>query len=142
MVRYDIEKMLINDEIAVADLPRIWNEKMESYLGVKPTCMKDGVLQDIHWSDGSFGYFPTYALGSANSAQIYHAMKKEVAIDTDIENGDFTNIEAFLQKNVWLHGSSKLPADVIVDTTGEKFDSTYYTNYLISKYSELFDIQK
>ena len=74
MVRYDIEKKLISGDIEVEDLPQLWNDTYEAYLGIRPTTDTEGVLQDIHWSYGSFGYFPTYALGSAYGAQIYDAM--------------------------------------------------------------------
>ncbi len=76
MLRYEIERMLISGELSVKDLPKVWNEKMVEYLGIEPKNASEGVLQDVHWSAGLFGYFPTYALGSAYSAQFYYAMKK------------------------------------------------------------------
>lgn len=138
MVRYDLEKALINGEIEVEDLPTMWNQKMKEYLGVEPANDLEGVLQDIHWTDGSFGYFPTYALGSAYSAQFYNTLAENVDVEAALAAGDMTEIEGFLRENIHRHGSAKMPNDIIMDTTGEKFDSTYYTNYLKNKYSDLF----
>lgn len=138
MVRYDLEKQLFNDEITVEQLPELWNQKMEAYLGITPATLAEGVLQDIHWSQGSFGYFPTYALGSAYSAQFYHTLEKHVDINTDLLAGDLTNITAFLAENIHQYGKSKTPKEIIFDTTGESFDSTHYTSYLIDKYKKMF----
>mgnify|MGYP000081468031 CR=1 FL=1 len=81
LVRYEIEKMLIEEDLEVEKLPQIWNDKYEEYLGVRPSTDREGVLQDIHWSQGSIGYFPSYALGNAFGAQIYHQMKKELPVE-------------------------------------------------------------
>lgn len=138
MVRYDLEKALFNDEITVDDLPEAWSDKMEAYLGVRPTTLSEGVLQDIHWSQGSFGYFPTYALGSAYAAQLYDTMKKTIDIETCLLKGDIGQITNFLKHHIHQYGASKTALELLEQTTGSKFDSQYYVQYLISKYTKLF----
>ncbi|MGL5043137.1 MAG: carboxypeptidase M32 [Culicoidibacterales bacterium] len=139
MVRYDLEKMIFNDEITVEQLPEAWNQKMVEYLGITPQTLGEGMLQDIHWSQGLFGYFPTYALGSAYSAQFYQTMLKSVDVDFCLLEGDLTPITAFLAENIHQYGKAKTPKELIRDTTGEAFNSKYYTEYLINKYTAIFN---
>ncbi|MFA7076540.1 MAG: carboxypeptidase M32, partial [Candidatus Izemoplasmatales bacterium] len=138
MLRYDIERMLINNEITVDDLPRIWNEKMEEYLGIKPTNDSDGVLQDVHWSGGMIGYFPTYALGSAYAAQIYNTMKKEINILELVKENNIAKINEWLKEKLHRYGSSKTPKELLLMITNEEFNPKYYINYLKEKYTELY----
>ena len=100
LVRYEIEKMLIEEDLEVEKLPQIWNDKYEEYLGVRPSTDREGVLQDIHWSQGSIGYFPSYALGNAFGAQIYHQMKKELPVEKLLEAGNLGEIREYLRKNI------------------------------------------
>jgi len=139
MVRYDIERMLFSEEISVDELPSIWNDLMEKYLGVRPNNDSEGVLQDVHWSDGMFGYFPTYALGSAYSAQIYHAMKKDLDVDDCIKNHSLTKINLWLKEKIHQYGSSKTPKELMMMVTSEPFNPKYYIEYLIEKYSKIYN---
>ena len=138
MVRYDIERMLINDEITVDELPSVWNDKMEEYLGIRPENDSEGVLQDVHWSDGMIGYFPTYALGTAYSAQIYHAMRKELILPKLIKENQIDKINEWLKEKLHKYGSSKTPKELLVMITGEEFNPKYYIEYLKDKYSKIF----
>ncbi|MCF7924361.1 MAG: carboxypeptidase M32 [Candidatus Izimaplasma sp.] len=139
MIRYDIERMLFSNEIEVKDLPKVWNDKMEEYLGVRPTNDTEGVLQDVHWSVGMFGYFPTYALGSAYSAQIYYAMKKELNIDNLIRENKIKVINEWLKDKLHKYGSSKTPKELMEMITKEKFNPKYYIKYLKEKYSNIYN---
>ncbi|GBU11184.1 carboxypeptidase M32 [Erysipelotrichaceae bacterium] len=138
MVRYEIEKKLFSDTLTVEQLPEAWNTLMMEYLGITPANVNEGILQDIHWSQGYFGYFPTYALGSAYSAQFFEAMKREVDVEKDARDGDFTAITSFLARNIHQFGKLKTPKELMIDTTGEAFNPDYYIDYLIEKYSTLF----
>jgi carboxypeptidase Taq len=138
MLRYDIEKMLINKEITVDELPKIWNDNIEKYLGIRPKNNSEGVLQDVHWSGGMIGYFPTYALGTAYSAQIYHAMKKDLNVEEIIKNNEIKKINAWLKEKLHQYGSSKTPKELLRMITGEDFNPKYYIDYLKEKYTKLY----
>ncbi len=138
MLRYDIEKALINQDISVDELPDFWNGKIEEYLGIKPTNNSEGVLQDVHWSAGMIGYFPTYALGSAFSAQIFFAMKKDLDIESLIKNHKINEINNWLKEKLHQYGSSRTPSELLLDITGEEFNPKYYIEYLKEKYTKLF----
>lgn len=142
MVRYDIEKALFNGEVTVDELPAMWNKLMKEYLGVDVTSDKVGVLQDIHWAGASFGYFPTYALGSAYAAQIHHTLKKDLNIKKSLQdNGSTTEINAWLKENIHRYGATKYPQEILKLATKEKFKPKYYVNYLIKKYSKIYNIK-
>jgi carboxypeptidase Taq len=142
MIRYEIEKALINKEIIVADLPRIWKEKMKEYLGVEPKDDKEGVLQDVHWSGGSFGYFPSYTLGNIYSAQIYHAIRKQFDnLDEMIKNGELIKIKEWLGENIHKHGKLLTPTEILKSVTGEEINSSYLIEYLENKYKEIYNIK-
>jgi carboxypeptidase Taq len=134
MVRYELEKQMINGRLKVADLPKKWNQLMGRYVGKRPKTDKEGVLQDIHWSFGSIGYFPTYALGSAYAAQIYDAMAKDLDIDEAIRSGNIKAINLWLKDKVHRFGASKTPKEIMMHATGKPFDPSYYVNYLKDKF--------
>ncbi|SHF55652.1 carboxypeptidase M32 [Ornithinibacillus halophilus] len=138
MVRYELEKALINGEIEVKDLPQLWNEKMEEYLGITPPSDREGVLQDIHWAGGDFGYFPSYALGYMYAAQIHHSMNEELDVDKIISSGNYTDIKQWLSKNIHQYGKSKKPLEIINDVTNESLNPDYLINYLTEKYSNIY----
>ncbi|MBN2540121.1 MAG: carboxypeptidase M32 [Bacilli bacterium] len=138
MLRYEIERMLMSGEASVDELPELWNDKMEEYLGIRPETDSDGVLQDVHWSGGMFGYFPTYALGSAYSAQIYYAMLKDLDLPKLIENNQLEKVNEWLKEKIHNFGSSKTPKELLLEVTGEEFNAKYYIKYLKEKYSELY----
>lgn len=141
IIRYEIEKALINGEIEVEDLPHIWNEKYKEYLGVEPGNDAEGVLQDMHWSDGSFGYFPSYALGNLYGAQFLNKMVKDIPdLYKDIENGNLNNIREWLKENIHKHGSVYRPAKLIKDVTGEELNAKYFIAYLNDKYSKIYNL--
>ena len=142
MVRYEIEKGLINGEIEVKDLPTIWNEKMEEYLGITPDNDAVGVLQDVHWSGGSFGYFPSYALGYIYAAQLKNAMLKDLPqFDQLLEKGDLIPIKEWLTENIHQYGKLKEPIEIIKDITGEGLNAEYLIQYLEEKYSSVYRLQ-
>ena len=140
MLRYEIEKELIEGKIEVANLPQIWNERMEKYLGITPPTDADGVLQDVHWSAGLFGYFPSYALGSANASQIMNTMKTKLDVDTILREGRLEEIKNYLGENIHKYGRLKDPNELMIISTNEESNSKYYVEYLLNKYSKLYEI--
>ena len=141
LVRYEIEKMLIEEDLEVEKLPQLWNDKYEEYLGVRPSTDREGVLQDIHWSQGSIGYFPSYALGNAFGAQIYHQMKKELPVEKLLEAGNLREIREYLRKNIHQYGKLKDSRQILRDITGEDFNPSYYAAYLEEKYGQPEKVQ-
>jgi len=139
MVRYEIEKQLIGGTLEVRDLPAEWNRLYREYLGVEVPDDKRGCLQDSHWSGGSFGYFPSYALGSAYGAQMLKNMEAEMDVWGPVAEGDLTGVSAWLEEKVHRHGCLLEPADVIANACGT-FDPTVYTDYLAAKFTELYDL--
>ncbi len=135
MLRYEIERELISGRLQVKDLPAFWNRKFTEYFGVTPPSDTLGVLQDVHWAYGNFGYFPTYALGSAIAAQLYHAMSKDFDIEASLADGTTARINVWLKDHVHKYGASKYPDEILRIATGEDFEPNYYVDYLISKYS-------
>lgn len=144
MIRYELEKEIFSDLEKVEDAEEIakkWADKYEEYLGVRPMTYSEGILQDVHWSQGSFGYFSSYALGSAYSAQIYKAMEKDIDISKELENCNFENINNWLKEKIHQFGSFKDPKDVILNATGEEFSAKYYVNYLKNKFGKIYEIE-
>ena len=140
MVRYEIEKKLIGGTLEVKDVPAEWNRMYKAYLGVDVPNDTLGCLQDIHWSFGDIGYFPSYALGSAYGAQMLHVMQQELGdVYADVEKGDFSRITGWLKEHIHRFASFKKPGQVFEDACG-KFDATYYTDYLTKKYTELYNL--
>lgn len=140
MVRYELERRVMAGELKVHDLPQAWNALYKEYLGVDVPSDTDGVLQDTHWSGGSIGYFPSYALGSAYGAQMLRAMKKEVDVDACIARADFEPINAWNREHIWKYGCTYTPAQVFKLATGEEFDPTVFTTYLEEKYTALYEL--
>ncbi|MDD3126243.1 MAG: carboxypeptidase M32 [Candidatus Izemoplasmatales bacterium] len=138
MVRYELEKRIFSEEISVDDLPKIWNELMVEYLGIEPQTDTEGILQDVHWSEGMFGYFPTYALGSAFAAQIYYTMKKELDIEAILSEPTLGKINAWLKTKIHQYGSSKTAKEILKEVTNEDFNPEYYLRYLKEKYTALY----
>lgn len=138
MVRYELEKALLAGDLQVRDLPGAWDDLYEEYLGIRPADYKTGLLQDTHWGGGMVGYFPSYAVGTAYSAQIVHGMKKTVDFDGCIARADFAPINSWLKENIHRHGLMKTPEQLILDATGESFSAQYYVDYLTEKFSELY----
>ncbi|RXI97805.1 carboxypeptidase M32 [Anaerobacillus alkaliphilus] len=141
ILRYEIEKALISGEIEVKDLPQIWNDKMEEYLGIRPSHDGEGVLQDVHWSGGALGYFPSYALGYIYASQIKNKMNEAIPnYDELLEAGDFTPIKEWLVQNVHQYGKMKKPLEIIQDITGEGLNPKYLVEYLEQKYKAVYEL--
>ena len=140
MVRYEIEKLLIGGELEVKDIPAKWNALYKEYLGVDVPSDTEGCLQDSHWSGGSFGYFPSYALGSAYGAQMKSFMEKDLGdMGELIRNGEMAKIKAWLGDKIHKHASSKKPGEIFEAACG-KFDPSYFTKYLSDKFTKLYGI--
>ena len=140
MVRYEIEKKLIAGSLAVKDIPNAWNTLYKEYLGVDVPDDSHGCLQDSHWSGGSIGYFPSYALGSAYGPQFLHVMEKEIgSIDSLIEQNRICVITAWLKEKIHRHASFCKPGALFESVCG-KFDAGYYTAYLTQKYTQLYSL--
>lgn len=141
MIRYELEKSLFNDDIEVKDLPQLWNDKMEEYLGIRPRNDAEGILQDVHWSGGDFGYFPSYALGYIYAAQFRHAMSKEIANFNELlELGDLKPIQQWLSANIHQYGKLKKPLEILEDVTGEGLNAQYLITYLKEKYTSIYQL--
>lgn len=141
IIRYELEKALFNDDLAVADLPKAWNDKYEEYLGIRPENDLVGVLQDVHWSGGMFGYFPSYALGYMYAAQLLHSIEKNLAVDTLLEQGDYAPIKAWLTEHIHQFGRSKTPSELIEAATGETLNPQYLLTYLTDLYEDVYQIK-
>ena len=141
VVRFEIERDLVRGDLAVEDVPEVWNDKYEQYLGIRPETDAEGCLQDIHWSHGNFGYFPTYSLGSVMAAQLYDAA--DAAIDDlegSIADGDFDPLRDWLAANVHAHGSRYETNELVERATGEAFSADAFLAYVDEKYGELYDL--
>lgn len=134
IIRYEIEKELIDGCLKAKDLPQAWNEKYRSYLGIVPPTDTLGVLQDCHWASGDFGYFPTYALGSAIAAQLFAAMQKQLDVAQCLQSGNTAQINSWLKEHVHKYGASKYPDQIVLLATGEQFNPNYYVDYLLKKF--------
>lgn len=139
MIRYEIEKQLIGGTLEVKDVPEVWNRLYKEYLGVDVPDDKHGCLQDSHWSGGSFGYFPSYALGSAYGAQMLQNMEKDIDVWGPVSKGDLSIVSGWLKDKVHQYGSFLEPADVVKNACGT-FDPSVYTDYLTKKYTELYQL--
>ena len=140
IIRYELEKRLIQDGAEVSELPKLWNEKVKEYLGLDVPDDRHGVLQDSHWSGGAIGYFPSYALGSAYGAQLLAKMRETVDVDRALAEGDFTAVNAWLTERIWSKGSLIDPKPLFEAAAEGKFDPKYYIDYLTKKYSELYGV--
>lgn len=141
MIRYEIEKMLFEEKITVSQMPEVWNRLYKEYLGLDVPNDAIGVLQDVHWSMGSFGYFPTYVVGSAYASQIEQAMSKKIDMDAAL-SGELKQILVFLRENVHQYGKSKSADEIIIGLSGESFNPEYYINYLHEKFSKLYNLSE
>ena len=136
LVRYEIEKLMIEENADIDSLPELWNDKYEEYLGIRPKHDGEGILQDIHWSQGSFGYFPSYALGNAFGAQLYHRMKQEMDFDGLLREGKADVIREYLREHIHQYGKLKTSRQLLKDATGEDFNPDYYVEYLTERYGK------
>lgn len=141
MIRYEIEKALFDGSLHVAELPAYWNEKYKEYLGVVPSHDGEGVLQDVHWAGGSFGYFPSYSLGNMYSAQIRNAMEKQLGnLDALTGEGRFAVVKDWLVERIYRHGKMLTPDEIIAGVTGEPLNPDYLIGYLAAKYGNIYGL--
>ena len=134
-IRYEIEKKIIADELAVSEIPEYWNGRMEHLLGARPPSDALGVLQDTHWSSGLFGYFPTYTLGNLVSAIIAFKMRQDLrTFEQNIRKGDFAPIREWLRTKIHQFGSVYAPKALLKSTFNEGYNPEYFVSYLENKY--------
>lgn len=133
IIRYEIEKEIIENGINLKELPEIWNEKMRQYLDISPDSDKNGCMQDIHWPGGDFGYFPTYSLGAIKAAQFFHKAKSVLPSD-DIQKGKFTRLNEWLHDEIHSKASFYETDELLKKVTGEDLNVDIYFNYLKEKY--------
>ena len=135
LLRYEIEKDLLNDRYQVKDLPGVWNDRMHDYLGLAPSNALEGVLQDAHWSDSFFGYFPTYALGNLYAAQMDRAVRRDIPdLDDHISRGDFLLLREWQREKIHCHGMRYLPGELIERATGEPLSGSFFVEYVEAKF--------
>jgi carboxypeptidase Taq len=136
ILRYEIERGLIEGDVDCRDVPAMWDEKMRDYLGLDTRGnFRDGCLQDIHWTDGSFGYFPSYTLGAMYAAQYFAAMRRErPLLDADIAAGELEPVFAWLGQHIWSQGSRWTTDELITRATGSPLDPTHYRAHLEARY--------
>ena len=141
ILRFEIEKDLIEGTIEARDLPRIWNDKMKEYLGVHVPNDAVGVLQDVHWSCGYFGYLPTYALGNLYSAQIFHAAQRDILnLEKEIAAGKMEHFREWLRSSIHIHGKTYSANGLLKQLTGEELNSKYFIDYISNKYNDIYEL--
>jgi len=141
MVRFELELALISGELKVADLPEAWNAKYEEYLGITPPDAALGVLQDVHWSGGSIGYFPTYALGNLLGAQYFNAaVAAHPQIEDEISEGKFDTLLNWQIEHIHQHGRKFDGNELTKRITGKEIDATDYVAYLKGKYGAIYGL--
>jgi carboxypeptidase Taq len=139
MLRLELEIALLDRKVDVKDLPEIWRTRMKEYLGIVPDNDSQGVLQDIHWSGGMVGYFPTYALGNVISAQIWEKISKDIpTLDDMIGRGEFAPLLRWLHDNIHVHGAKFETQELVKRVTGSHIDPQPYLNYLETKFLEIY----
>lgn len=139
ILRFEVEKKLFSGELAIADLPRAWNASCEELLGLRPSNDREGVLQDVHWSDGAFGYFPSYCIGNMMAAQLwYRALALRPALEDDFARGDFSWLLQWLRENVHAQGKRFETLALVQNVTGEPLTPKYLMRYLKDRYGKLY----
>jgi carboxypeptidase Taq len=143
LMRYELEKDMFEGKLAVKDLSQAWNQKMKQHLGITPKNDNEGVLQDIHWSYGAFGYFPTYTLGNLYAVQFYEAAKKQVPhLEKSIENGNLTPLTDWLSKNIHQKGKLVSADELVKTVTGEPLNPKYWLDYLWAKLTPVYNLKR
>ncbi|MGQ0680557.1 MAG: carboxypeptidase M32 [Actinomycetota bacterium] len=146
-VRFELELAICRGELSTNDLPAAWDDAYERHLGIRPPSNKDGVLQDVHWSFGALGYFPTYLIGSVYAAALFEAATRALGgpevVESQLRVGEFSSLLIWLRRHVHEVGSSRLPAEIVADATGAAaggIDTEPYLSYMRSKYSALYEL--
>lgn len=143
IVRYEIEKALMEGKLKVDDVPKAWNQKYQDYLGITPPNDQKGCLQDVHWSAGLFGYFPSYALGTLAGAQFYDQAKKDIPdLEQKFAQGNLLPFRDWLNEKIHKNGSLYKTADVIKNVTGQPLDAKHFVDYLWKKYGDIYGVKR
>ncbi len=143
MVRFELELALLEGTLQAAELPEAWKARMQEYLGVTPPDDRDGVMQDIHWSGGSIGYFPTYTLGNVISVQLFEAAARAVpALQEEIGRGQFGALLGWLREHIHRHGRKFFAKDLVKRATGGELSPEPYLSYLQEKFGEIYGIRQ
>ncbi|WP_138751046.1 carboxypeptidase M32 [Paenibacillus sinopodophylli] len=141
IIRYEMEKLIFNGGAKAADLPAIWNDKYKEYLGITPPNDAEGVLQDVHWSGGAFGYFPSYSLGNMYAAQIAETMERELdGFWTNVGSGQLLPIKEWLSERIYKYGKLRTPSELIQSVTGKPLDPQHLVTYLTNKYTDIYKL--
>lgn len=141
LLRFELEVMLTRGELEVEDLPEAWNAKMNKYIGLTPPDYSSGVMQDVHWSSGAVGYFPTYTLGNLYSAQFFKQAQQELGdLETLMSHGEFAPILNWLRSAIHSQGCRFLPRELVRNVTGEDLNPGYLLDYLNRKYGEIYGL--
>jgi carboxypeptidase Taq len=140
LVRYEMERRMIGGEVSVKELPALWRELYREYLGVEVPSDREGILQDSHWSGGAFGYFPSYALGSAYGVQMLEAMEREVSVWDAVAAGDLSPVTAWLRERIHRHGKLLRPAELLRSAGVDPFRPECYTDYLKRKFTAIYGL--
>lgn len=141
LLRFEMERALLNGEIKVADAAKEWNERFEKYFGIKVDKDSNGCLQDIHWCSGYLGYFPTYALGSIYAAQFFAQAKKEITdLEARFERGEFLTLREWLRENIHIHGQKYRAQELCKNLTGERLSHKPLVSYLNKKFGEIYNL--
>jgi carboxypeptidase Taq len=141
IIRYEIEKAIFRDGVSVEELPKLWNAKMQEYLKITPRNDAEGILQDMHWSDGSFGYFPTYLLGSIYDGMFLDALEQDLGpVDIILKEGRIREITEWLNRKIHVYGSTRLPKDVIEAVCGREVSAEPLLRYFTEKYTRIYEL--
>ncbi|MBK7573619.1 MAG: carboxypeptidase M32, partial [Bacteroidetes bacterium] len=136
MIRFEVEKAIFEGKLAVNDIPAYWNSRYKEYLGIDVPSDAEGCMQDVHWSHGSFGYFPTYSLGSFYAAQLYAKVNQEIPeLQKQIEQGDYSQLLKWLRSKIHRYGKTYTSKELCVMATGEELNFKYFMQYVTAKYA-------
>jgi carboxypeptidase Taq len=137
MLRYELENEILKGELKVRDLPEVWNSRIQDRLGVRPANDAEGCLQDVHWAVGSFGYFPSYAMGAVIAGQLYESLRADrPELDEEIAAGQFGGLFDWLRQNVHSLGASVSTPELIRNATGKPLSAAAWLRYIEGKYLE------
>jgi carboxypeptidase Taq len=141
ILRYEMEQELLGGTLSVADAPAAWNAKMKASLGIEPPTDREGILQDVHWSGGGIGYFPTYTLGNILAAQLFEAAGRDLpSLRADIQSAYFTPLYEWLKTHVHRYGKKHPPAELIPLATGQALTTAPYIQYLKAKFGAVYGL--
>jgi carboxypeptidase Taq len=141
ILRFELEQAIMDRSLKLEDLPEAWNTRMRDYLGVEVPNDRLGVLQDVHWSSGLFGYFPTYSLGNIISCQIWERARVELPdLSDQFARGEFLTLREWLRRTIHVHGAKFLPSELLQKVVGGPLDVSPYLRYLTRKYTDIYGL--